>query len=66
MGHFADYSNNNITVKKGGISNLIEDKIIAAAKWRETFASVKKMELGQSHKKFKNMQPLCTECCLDA
>ena len=66
MGHFADYSNNNITVEKGGISNLIEDEIIAAVKRRETFASQKKMDLGQSHKKFKNAQPLHTKCCLDA
>ena len=65
-GSLPDYLNNNITVEKGGISNLIDDEIIAAAKSCETIASQKKMELGQSRKKFEIVQPLRTKCCLDA
>jgi hypothetical protein len=40
--YFADYSKNNMKVEKGGISNLIEDEIIAAEKRRKSIASNKK------------------------
>ena len=42
--YFADYTNNNMNVEKvekGGISNLIEDEIIAAEKRRKIIASKK-------------------------